>query len=59
MKNGIAPRTAQISADKSVIAVKVDTPQQDSDWSEDRKIEWVKGATRKLVKAFDPAASDD
>ena len=32
--------------------LKIDTPQQDGDWSEERKIAWVKTATEKIIKAF-------
>jgi len=32
--------------------VKLDTPQQDRDWSAERKMEWVKGSTRKMLITF-------
>jgi hypothetical protein len=32
--------------------LKLDTPQQDRDWSEEQKIAWVKTSTRKIISAF-------
>jgi hypothetical protein len=30
-------------------SLKIDTPQKDSDWSEQRKLEWVKGYTAHVL----------
>jgi hypothetical protein len=32
--------------------IKLDTPQQDSEWTETRKLEWIKSASARLIKVF-------
>jgi hypothetical protein len=32
--------------------LKLDTPQQDKDWSEEQKIAWVKTSTKKILTVF-------
>jgi|PeaSoiMetatran63_FD_contig_21_4132355_length_265_multi_8_in_0_out_0_1 hypothetical protein len=32
--------------------VSLDTPQQDSDWSEKKKLEWIKNSSVQLLKVF-------
>jgi hypothetical protein len=35
--------------------VSLDTPQQDSDWSEKKKLEWIKRSSANLLKVFNQA----
>ncbi len=37
--------------------VKLDTPQQDREWSAEQKMEWVKGTTRKMLSTFNGESS--
>ncbi len=42
----------KMKMEASGATLKIDTPQQDGDWSEERKIAWVKTATQKIIRAF-------
>ena len=39
-------------APASAPQVKLDTPQQDSNWSESKKIKWIKDSSAILLKVF-------
>ncbi len=32
--------------------IKLDTPQQDSEWTESRRFEWIKKSSARLIKVF-------
>ena len=38
--------------DPKTTAIKLDTPQQDKEWTAEEKTEWVKASTRKVLSAF-------
>ena len=44
-------KTQDLAAD-STPEVKLDTPQQDSNWSDLKKIEWIKDTSKTLLKVF-------
>ncbi len=46
----IRERTGLMEAGTNQIVL--DTPQQDSDWSEAKKLEWLKASSAKLLKIF-------
>jgi hypothetical protein len=43
------PEQAQTAPTRQV---SLDTPQQDSDWSENKKLEWIKRSSVQLLKVF-------
>jgi hypothetical protein len=47
---GIKERGAMMEGGSNQIVL--DTPQQDSDWSEAKKLEWLKNSSAKLLKIF-------
>jgi len=50
--SGVSDIIQKTKMEASGATLKIDTPQQDGDWSEERKIAWVKTATEKIIKAF-------
>ncbi len=52
MKAGDAKIKLNVKDKSETPVVTLTTPQQDKDWPEDQKIEWIKGATTKLLKTF-------